>query len=217
MTTTGRIVDYDGHVMTVATDENVLEDLARLDARTVELRVDDGRRISAGQRKKIFAIVREISDWSGHDPEDVRRVLTWSFRSLDGGPDFSLSTVDMTTARGFLSHLIEFCFQWGVPTRDSLLERTDDIDKYLWLCLKHRKCAICNAKAQVHHVDAVGMGRDRAKISHQGMRAIALCPQHHREAHQIGPDFFDRRHVYGIKLDRELCKTLGLKEKQEEP
>ena len=79
-----------------------------------------------------------------------------------------------------------------------------------------QKCAICNAKAQVHHVDAVGMGRDRAKISHQGMRAIALCPQHHREAHQIGPDFFDRHHVYGIKLGRELCKALGLKEKQEE-
>lgn len=212
MTTLARVLNYDGHIMTLETEENLLDEMIFHNASTVELRADDGRTISAAQRRKIFALVREISDWSGHDPEDLRRILTWDFRGLEGGPDFSLSDVDMTTAKRFITYLIDFCFRWGVPTRDSLLERTEDINKYLWLCLKHRKCAICNARAQVHHVDAVGMGRDRAGIVHEGMRAAALCPRHHREAHQMGPDFFSRYHIYGIKLDRELCKQLGLKE-----
>lgn len=216
MTTTAKIVDYDGHLLTLAPDEPIFRELIQKDVSTVELRLDDGRQISAVQRKKIFALVRDISNWSGHDPEELRRLLTWDFRSLDGGPDFSLSDVDMTTAREFITYLIDFCFRWGVPTRDSLLERTDDIGKYLYLCLEHRKCAICNDRADVHHVDAVGMGRDRESIVHEGMRAIALCRKHHQEAHQAGQDFFQRYHVFGIRLDGYLCGVLNLNRKNKE-
>lgn len=216
MITTARVLDYDGTVLTLCPEEPIFREMIRKNVATVELRLDDGRRISAGQRKKIFATIRDIANWCGHDPEELRRFLTWDFRSRDGGPDFSLSDVDMTTASGFISYLIEFCFRWGVPTREALLDRTDDIGRYLYLCLEHRKCAVCNKRAQVHHVDAVGMGRDRAGIVHEGMRAIALCPEHHREAHQKGPDFFNEHHVYGIKLDRYLCEVLRLKTGKDE-
>lgn len=213
MITTAKIVDYDGRLLTLSPDEPIFRELIQKDVSTVELRLDDGRQISAVQRKKIFAMVRDISNWSGHDPEELRQMLTWDFRSLDGGPDFSLSDVDMTTAREFITYLIDFCFRWGVPTRDSLLERTDDIGKYLYLCLEHRKCAICNDRADVHHVDAIGMGRDRESIVHDGMRAIALCRKHHQEAHQTGQAFFHRYHVFGIRLDGYLCGVLNLNKK----
>ena len=71
----------------------------------------------------------------------------------------------MTTAKSFINYLIEFCFHWSVPTKDSLLNQTDDISKYLYLCLANRRCAICNKPAEVHHVDRIGMGRDRAKTT----------------------------------------------------
>lgn len=215
MTTTAKIIGYDGHLLTLAPDGPIYRELIQKNVSAVELRLDDGRSISAVQRKKIFALVRDVADWCGHDPEEIRGFLTWDFRSLTGGPDFSLSDVDMTTAREFITYLIGFCFRWGVPTRDSLLERTDDIGKYLYLCLEHRKCAVCNDRAEVHHVDAVGMGRDREGIVHEGMRAIALCRKHHQEAHQLGPEFMRRYHVFGIRLDGYLCKVLRLKSGKE--
>lgn len=210
MVTTAKIVGYDGRLLTLAPEDSVTRELLQKECREVELRLDDGRSITAVQRKKIFALVREISDWSGHDPEYIRERMTWDFRSIDGRPDFSLSDVDRTTAREFIDYLIGFCFQWGVPTRDSLLSRTEDIGRYLYLCLEHRKCAICNARAQVHHVDRIGMGRDREEVVHVGLKAIALCPRHHEQAHKEEAEMFEKWHIYGIPLDEYLCRTLSL-------
>ena len=36
---------------------------------TVELNIDDGRSISPDQRKKIYAIIGDISKWSGYSVE----------------------------------------------------------------------------------------------------------------------------------------------------
>ena len=90
-----------------------------------------------------------------------------------------------------------------------MLNRAEEIGKYLYMCLEHRKCAICNDKAEVHHLDAVGMGRDRNNIVHVGMNAIALCRKHHIQAHNMGKnEFLKQYHVYGIILDSYLCKIL---------
>lgn len=124
---------------------------------------------------------------------------------------FSLSDCDMTTAREFITYLISFCFHWGVPTKDSLLTQTDDIGKYLYLCLENRRCAICNRPAEVHHVDRIGMGMDREKVVHVGLNAIALCRAHHEEAHHRENALFADYHIYGIKLDKHLCKILNLR------
>ncbi len=180
----------------------------------IEVRIDDGRSLSSEQRKKIFAIIRDISLWSGHEPEFIRRYLTWDFCSNKGYEWFSLSDVSMTVAKEFISFLIDFCFYWSVPTMDSLLNETDDISQYLYSCLEHRKCAICNKRAQVHHVDRIGMGRDREKIVHLGLNAIALCGKHHTEAHLDEKAFFEKHHVYGIKLDAYLCECLKLNTKR---
>jgi hypothetical protein len=57
------------------------------------------------------------------------------------------------------------------------------------MCLK-RVCACCGARADIHHVDRVGMGNNRKKISHVGMRVLPLCRRHHQECHNIGDDKF---------------------------
>jgi hypothetical protein len=111
-----------------------------------------------------------------------------------------------------ISYLIDFCFLHCVPTRDTLLNQTDDIGKYLYFCIEHRRCAVCNAKADIHHVNAVGMGRDRTRISHIGMEVLALCRTHHNEAHTSGDiSFCEKYHIYGIKLDEYLCEKLNLR------
>lgn len=212
--TTAKIIEYDYASNCLVVRPSVLIDREIFDkeAAVCELRLDDGRSISAEQRRKIFAIINEISLWSGHDPEYLRQHLTWEFCGRVGVDYFSLSSVDMTTAKEFINFLIEFCFIHSVPTKDTLLNRTEDTDRYLYTCLYYRKCLICNGRAELHHVDRVGMGFDREQICHIGLRAEALCRIHHTEAHTLGQsDFDDKYHIYGIQLDKKLCEIYNLK------
>lgn len=211
MIATAKIVGYDGEVLLVKPLVAIDRELLQKQVEEIEIRLTDGREISGEQRRKVFALVRDISDWCGEEPEYIRKFTTFEYRISNGIEPFSLSDCDMSTAREYISYLIDFCFRHGVPTRDTLLNRTDDISKYLYACLAYRKCAVCNKQAEVHHIDAVGMGRDRTKINHSGMEAIALCREHHREAHTRGQAFFDKYHIYGIKLDDNLCKILNLR------
>lgn len=213
MITSAKITEYDGQKLVVVPAEDIECEILRKRIRECEIRLWDGRRISPEQRRKIFAIIRDISEWSGHEPEWFRKLLTWNFVGINDIEWFSLSDVDMSTAKEFITYLIEFCLNHDIPTMDSKLNLTEDIGKYLYACLYHRRCAICNAPADVHHIDRIGMGRDRNKINHIGLRAIALCRTHHDEIHHGEIDFLNKYHVYGIKLDKELCERLKLNKK----
>jgi putative HNHc nuclease len=164
-----------------------------------EIRIDDNRTITAEQRKKVYATIRDIANYTGHMPEELKELMKYNYMIESGENYFSLSDCSITTARLFINYLIEFCFQWDISILDSGLDRTDDIGKYLWLCIKYHKCCICGGKAEIHHWDAVGMGRDRTSIDDSGHRKIALCREHHTEAHKIGRHTFgEKHHVYGI-------------------
>lgn len=65
---TAELISYDGNVLTVAPSVPIERSLLQKEVHSVELRLVDGRTISADQRRKIFAIIRDISLWSGHDP-----------------------------------------------------------------------------------------------------------------------------------------------------
>lgn len=43
--------------------------LCRKEIRKAEIRFDDGRHISAEQRKKAYATIRDIADYTGYPPE----------------------------------------------------------------------------------------------------------------------------------------------------
>lgn len=209
--TTAEIKSYDGCSMIIQPTTHLSRELIQKQITTIEIRLTDGREISAEQRRKIFAIIRDIAEWSGHDREDLRRYFMQNFAEEKDMQYFSLSDVDMSIARDFITYLIEFCFIWDVPTIDTMLNRTEDISKYLYMCIEHRKCAICNNRAEIHHIDTVGMGRNRDEIIHEGMKVVALCNKHHMEAHTKGQRFMKDNHIYGIKLDRYLCMKLRLK------
>lgn len=215
MITAAKIADYDGHALTVIPDIPIDRELLQKQVKEVEIRLDDGRTISVDQRKKIFAIIRDIALWSGDNPKHIRPFLTLDFCIKNDLIDlFSLSDCDMTTAKEFITYLINFCFYHEVPTKDTLLNQCDDIGKYLYLCLEHRECAVCNKKAEVHHVDRIGMGFDREKVVHIGLKSIALCRGHHEEAHANEKDLFEKYFIYGIKLDKYLCDLLSLNSKE---
>ena len=177
-----------------------------------EIRVDDGRRISSDQRKKIYALIKDIANHTGHHPEYLKEHMKYEFLVKEDREYFSLSNVDMTTARYFIEYILEFCFEWEVPLSTNTVDLSRDINNYLYLCIQYRKCAICGEKADIHHhSNLVGMGRDRNRHDHHNSEFIALCRTHHTECHQIGLKQFEQKyHLKAIKLDLEKIKELGI-------
>lgn len=164
-----------------------------------EIRIDDNRTITAEQRKKIYATIKDISLYTGHDPEPLKELFKFEFCGESGQEYFSLSDCSITTARLFINYLIDFILENDIPLSDLALNRTDDIDAYLYSCLKKRRCCICGNTGELHHVDTVGMGRDRRKIDDSNYLKMSLCREHHTEYHKIGKNDFEKKyHVYGI-------------------
>ena len=170
-----------------------------------ELRLDDGRSISAEQRKKIYATLRDIADYTGYYPEEEKRWMKFLHWLRTGeNEDFSLADCSMDTAREFINTILEYAIEEGVPLSEEAINRADDIGKYLYFCLKHKKCAVCGQKGEIHHVDAIGMGNDRRKVDDSDYRKICLCRTHHTIAHQKGmPSFEQSYKVYGIVMKDE--------------
>jgi len=208
----GKVVGYDGERVTIMAPFSDTERMIKKNIRTARVILEDGRSISSDQRKKLYATFNDIADYTGYVAEEVKEIMKCDFIAATGCEEFSLSDVDMTTARMFLEHVIEFCIWWGIPTKDSLLERAPDVARYIYVCAVRKVCCISRQKAELHHVDAVGMGRNRKEIIHFGMEVIPLSPALHREIHPTGKAaFFEKYHVFGVKADEIICQTYKLK------
>lgn len=179
---------------------------------TGDLLLNDCRMISRQQQKKIYAMIGDISDYTGHHVEFLKSYLKCEYIKMYGGEWFSLGYVDMTTARKFIEFILHICFEWEVPLSTNTVDLSRDINNYLYLCIQYRKCAICGEKADIHHhSNLVGMGRDRKRHDHHNSEFIALCRTHHTECHQIGLKQFEQKyHLKAIKLGLEMIKELGI-------
>ncbi|WP_278474870.1 putative HNHc nuclease [Turicibacter sanguinis] len=191
---------------------------AKLDLRglgnltTGDLLLNDCRMISRQQQKKIYAMIGDISDYTGHQVEFLKSYLKCEYIKMYGGEWFSLGYVDMTTAKKFIEFILYICFEWEVPLKLNTVDLTRDVNNYLYLCLKYRKCAVCGCHADIHHHEnLVGMGMDRAKHNHIDSRFIALCRVHHNECHNIGHKTFeDKYKIIAIKLNEVAIKELRI-------
>lgn len=182
-----------------------------------DLLINDCRMISRAQQKKIYAMLGDISDYTGHHVEFLKSYMKSEYIAMYGGDWFSLGYVDMTTARKFIEFILHVCFEWDVPLKDKTVVLAKEVNNYLYLCLRYRRCAVCGHHADVHHVDAVGSGRNRNKVDHTKLRMIALCREHHQETHTIGwLTFRSKYHVEGILLHEKSLKELGLCKKNGE-
>lgn len=188
-----------------------------------EVTVDlpDGRKISPEQRRKAYALMGEIAEWAGMEPEEVKLTAKHDFvqRHLEGlhRELFSLASCDMTTARQFITYLIDFVLQFDVPLRVPLVTLCDDVQKAVYSALMHHKCIICGRPCDLHHVDRVGMGRDRHDICHIGMECLPLCREHHREAHDHGDrQLMDLYHLEPVQIDDKIAKEYRLGKRRQQ-
>ena len=215
----GKITDISQNGITVFVPYTAWNRLALRQYDAAQVGFPDGRTISPDQRRKAYALMGEIAAWSGHSPSEIK--LTAKRQYMDQHMEaiqkelFSLSNCDMTTAREFISYLIEFILTFDIPTSVPLVSLCEDVHQYVWHCLMHKKCAICGKKAEFHRVDRVGMGRDRREICHIGMRGLPLCRMHHMEAHRIGDDaLMAEFHLKPVEVDEQIAKVYRMKGKR---
>lgn len=156
-----------------------------------ELRLDDGKLITAEQRKKIYATLRDFSLYTGYEIEYAKDLLKLSFCIENNIESFSLSDCSLEVAREFISYLIDFCIDNDIPLSENAKERTDDINSYLYSCIKRSACCCCGKQGVVYTLT--------------NGNKISLCSQHHDIAKVKGMKEFERLYkIYGIKVKEEV-------------
>jgi hypothetical protein len=220
----GLIVDLlkDGTAVIKAKIPNI-EQALRRGFLKVEIILWDGRRISPEQRRKCYALLGEIAEYTdgirtAETVDEQKRLLKMEFmlRRMEATERrmFSLSDCDMSTAREFITYLIDFIIANDIPTRARLIDNCDDIAAYMYACTMHRKCAVCGKAADIHHCEGsrIGAGADRTKVHQLGRDVLPLCRVHHTELHAMPEsEFIAKYHLQKVKLDEQLCKRLRFK------
>ena len=199
-----REVDNGTEIIIRIPDKKIGEFLSQKCIKKAEMRFDDGRIISIEQRKKAYATIRDIADYTGYLPEEQKEWLKYLYIQKTGDDYISLSDCSMDQAREFINVILEYAIESGIQLSDLAINRTDDIGKYLYFCIKHKKCAICGQDGEIHHEDAIGMGNDRKTLDDSNHKKICLCRKHHAIAHQMGVERFTKMYkVYGIIVKEE--------------
>lgn len=176
----------------------------------------DPRAVSPKQRALFWALMNDIYNWSGEPVEFLKDWFYTRYTVRTMGKTISLSNAggcSMSDANVLLDDVVDFIFEFGVPLKAGyeLLPRSEQHFQYN--CVKHRQCVICGRRADIHHVDEIGMGRNRNHINHTQYRLAALCRVHHTESHQIGLELFCDKYrltSLGVKVDAETLKKLGI-------
>lgn len=174
--------------------------------------LDDGVSITIKQRRLIYALFKDISAYTGYEVSELKELLKIEFMIDKDRDYFSLSDVSRVIATEFIEYILEFMFKWDIAINPKVVVLAREVNNYLYLCLMHRKCAVCGRHADVHHHEnLVGMGMDRAKHNHEDSRYIALCRTHHTECHTLGHRTFENKYkLAAIKLNAQAIKELRI-------
>lgn len=215
--TVGRAYDHKGGVA-VKTTRPPADNLSN----EVTVLWNDARSISPEQRRKAWALIGEISAAYGYLSAGDKKQLNGDMKrkfllermdelTAEAIKRFSLSDCDMTTARLYIDFLVAFCVEHSLPTHEPLVQYAEDINAYVYGCIMHHVCAVCRRPGELHHIDRVGMGRNRDEICHIGMECLPLCRGHHMEAHQHGDAaLLEKYHLETVTIDEKIARLYRL-------
>ena len=179
----------------------------------VDVQIVDPFKITDKQRRKIFALVKDIEAHTGQ-PMDYMRHMFIEYVRTYYGYDKRISLSDFTRTQA--SQIIEVTLDWIFHNDIPLAYKTSDLLKqdksFLYWATVNRNCVICGKPhSDLAHRYAVGKGRNRNKINHVGNQVLALCRDHHTEQHQIGTDTFNNKYHLTdswVDVDDRLNKML---------
>lgn len=215
-----KITNVDGDKVTLQLKESLnIERLKTIfdgydGERQAELFIKDPRGFTADQRKFFFALLNDIYKETGLSIDEMKDYIYSMFRYATGN-NISLSNQSVSTVDdvSYLTNLVlDFIFEYDIPFKDGYEVPPQNIQYFFYKCVVNRTCCNCGRKpADIHHVDAVGMGNNRKKINNSGRRFMALCRVCHTKIHTEGfSEFTNKRLLMPIKLSDEDLRRLGL-------
>jgi len=180
-----------------------------------ELTIADGRKITPDQRKKIFALMHDVSQFTGYDEHDTEIELKYMYYAKTGSDAFSMANCSVSQANDFLTFILDFCFENNIPFRTKIWDSIP-IDYHLATqCLRYRKCIICGKTGEIDHYTPVGR-RSRKLVDHRKLYFECLCHEHHISRHKMGmKSFIQKYHIKPVRLsDDDLLRLHIMTKKQ---
>lgn len=177
-----------------------------------EVKAIDPFLITDKQRRKVFAMLRDIYDYFAQPIEYLRYMFQKQLELLNGYEPISLSNCTRRQASELIELILDFVFEHNIPMRKRTSALMSNDKYFLYKCTVNRVCVICGAQnAELAHRYAVGKGRNRHNINHKDNQVLALCHSHHSEQHRIGMDSFNNKyHLTNswVDVDGKLNKML---------
>lgn len=177
-----------------------------------EIKIYDASKITDQQRKKIFALLNDIYDYTGQPQEDLRHVFQSYLQIMNDYKEISLSDCSKKIAGELIELILAWIFLHDIPLSYKTSDLMKEDNNFLYHATVKRKCVICSkSNSDLAHLYAVGAGRNRNEINHYGNKVLALCREHHSEQHRIGiQSFNDKYHLHDswIDVDEKLNKML---------
>ncbi|PNZ42305.1 putative HNHc nuclease [Staphylococcus simulans] len=204
---------YDVVVTDVEIPEQAIELLDVNQLIDVDCSVIDPNSITGKQRRKIFALVKDIEAHTGQ-PMDYMRHLFIEFVRTYYGYDKHISLSDCTRTQA--NQIIEVTLDWIFHNDIPLAYKTSDLLKqdksFLYWATVNRNCVICGKPhSDLAHHYAIGRGKNRKTMNHYGYEVLALCREHHQSQHNMGVESFDKLHHLEnswISVDQRLNEML---------
>ena len=208
--------DNDGTYSVVATgvelEQSHIDLLDNGYSLNAEVEVPDNKRLSIEQRKKIFAMCRDIELHWGEPVEALRKRFQAELEIMNGYERISLRDCSMKVAKELIELIIAFMFRHQIPMRVETSKLLSGDQAMLYWATVNRNCVICGVpSSDLAHYESVGRGMNRNKMNHYDKHILALCRKHHNEQHAIGvKSFDDKYHLHNswIKVDERLNKML---------
>lgn len=209
-------LDNDGTYSVVATGVELENSHTELIDNGFKLNVDvtvpDNKIISTDQRKKIFAMCRDIEMYWGEPVEALRQRFQSELEIMNGYERISLRECTRKTASELIELIIAFMFHHQVPMRVETSELLQGEKAMLYWATVNRNCVICGKPgSDLAHYETVGRGMNRKTMNHHGKHVLALCRKHHNQQHDIGVKSFDdlyHLHNSWIAVDSKLNSML---------
>ena len=208
--------DNDGTYSVVATgvelEQSHIDLLENGYSLIAEVEVPDNKKLSIEQRKKIFALCRDIELHWGEPVESLRKRFQAELEIMNGYNEISLSNCSMRIASELIELIIAFMFHHQIPMRVETSKLLSGDKAMLYWATVNRNCVLCGeSNADLAHHYAIGRGANRKKMQHYDYEVLALCRFHHQEQHNIGVKSFDEKYILQdswIKVDDRLNAML---------
>lgn len=208
--------DNDGTYSVVATgvelEQSHIDLLENGYSLIAEVEVPDNKKLSIEQRKKIFALCRDIELHWGEPVESLRKRFQSELEIMNGYDEISLRDCSMRVARELIELIIAFMFHHQIPMRVETSKLLSGDKSMLYWATVNRNCVLCGeSNADLAHHYAIGRGANRKKMQHYDYEVLALCRFHHQEQHNIGVKSFDEKYILQdswIKVDDRLNAML---------